>query len=429
MNNIRFEDAFPSVPPMVHARVEDTLKEVREMNMKKAKPMVAIVLAAVLALALIGAALAEILGGGVLEYLFGSKESSDELREMVRPIGITHELEGVKTTVTDALFDGRNIHIGFTFDTAQPIFLVTDAISADGMPLWMETSNIENMWVGNPVTGQTEIAARGFSGTLDPAYMGLETAEELAAYEADVAQAQTDGKVEVSLRMTLLVPKGKAITFDPYAGDNVDTWKQIDACVAEGNTPIDASEPYDVLVSSAWLGDEYYDGISAGQHPLNDVNAYVDYSNMKVLDSFQLTFTLDVDQSHSLDRTPKDSLNDGRTHIAFGEISFTPLCSTFDFTITPDGMTMEEIEATYRWFTFYAVNEGEDRTPIAFDDIYYLCDSGPEEQADGSLALHAHYRMPGIKELPAVIAIVPYNENSSAEDPLWEYAIYCQGRQ
>lgn len=279
MKDVRFEDAFPSVPPMVHARVDDALREVRDMSMNKARPVVAIVFASALALMLIGAALAEILGGGVLDYLFGAAGTSDEVREMVRPIGITRESQGVKTTVMDALFDGRNIHLGFAFDAKRPVFVVTGDITADGTPLWMETSNIENMWVGNPITGQVETTGRGFSGTLDPAYMEMETPEELAAYEVAIAQAQMDSKVAVSLRMTLLVPKGEVKTFDTYTGDSAEAWKQIDECVAAGATPIDASEPYDVLVSSAWLGDEYFDGIPAGQHPLNDANAYAEYSN------------------------------------------------------------------------------------------------------------------------------------------------------
>ncbi len=428
MKDIRFENAFSPVPPMVHARIEQSLREVREMSMKKARPMVAIILAAVLALALLGAAIAEMLGGGVLEYMFGSTDTSDDVREMVRPIGVTHESDGVKTTVVDALFDGRNIHIGLAFDAAQPIFLVTDSITADGAQLWWETSSIRDTWVGDPITGQTDTTGRGFSGTLDPAYMGLETPAEVAAYEASIAEAQTDGKVDICLHMTLLVPKGEVKPFDLCTDDSVEAWKQIDACVAAGNTPIDASEPYDVLVGSAWLGDEYYDGIPAEQYPLSDASAYAEYSNLRVLDSFELSFTLDVDKSRSLDRTPKDTLNDGRTHITFGEVSFTPICSTFDFIIAPDGMTEEQIDATYRWFTFYAVDEGKDRAPIAFDNVYYLCDSCWEDQPDGSQALHAHYRMPGIKELPDVIAIVPYNEQSSAEQPLWEYAIYIQGK-
>lgn len=183
-----------------------------------------------------------------------------------------------------------------------------------------------------------------------------------------------------------------------------------------------------MLVSSAWLGDEYFEGISAGQHPLDDASAFVEYSNMRVSDSFRLDFTLDADTSRNLDRTPKDALNDGRVHIEFGEISFTPLCSMFDFTVAPDGMTVDEIENTYRWFTFYALNEGKDRTPIVFDDIFYLCDTSWEVQPDGSQALRAHYRMPGMQELPEAIAIVPYNEQSDPEKPLWDYAIIVRGK-
>ncbi len=58
MKQIRLEDAFAPVPPMVHARVEQSLEEVRAMNMKHKKPVLAIVLAAILMLALMCAAVA-----------------------------------------------------------------------------------------------------------------------------------------------------------------------------------------------------------------------------------------------------------------------------------------------------------------------------------------------------------------------------------
>ena len=56
--------------------------------------------------------------------------------------------------------------------------------------------------------------------------------------------------------------------------------------------------------------------------------------------------------------------------------------------------------------------------------MFYEGGCGPEEQPDGSLALHVRYQMPALTELPPVIAIVPYNGDSSAEEPLWAYAIY-----
>ena len=133
---------------------------------------------------------------------------------------------------------------------------------------------------------------------------------------------------------------------------------------------------------------------------------------------------LDAGADGKTDRTPKEGANDGRTRIAFNEISFTPLCSTFDFTIAPDWMTMEEIESTFRYFAFYGIDENQNRTLLDFQDMFYEGGCGPEEQPDGSLALHVRYQMPALTELPPVIAIVPYNGDSSAEEPLWAYAIY-----
>ncbi len=145
---------------------------------------------------------------------------------------------------------------------------------------------------------------------------------------------------------------------------------------------------------------------------------------MRALDSFELAFTLGARGGAGIDRTPAYSLNDGRTHIAFNEISFSPLASTFDFTIAPDGMSMEDIERTFRFFAFYGVDEEQRRSPLGFQEMFYEGDAGPQQQPDGSSVLHVRYRMPALAEVPPVIALVPYNEDSSAEEPLWEYAIY-----
>ena len=49
MNDWHLEKAFGPVPPMVHNRVTDTLREVQTMNGRKARPLAAIIAAALLA--------------------------------------------------------------------------------------------------------------------------------------------------------------------------------------------------------------------------------------------------------------------------------------------------------------------------------------------------------------------------------------------
>ena len=424
MKNIRLQDAFSPVPPKVHAHVEDALKEVRDTSAKKARPLVAVILAAALALGLMGAALASAISGGVLDFLFKRSDPPEALRDLVRPVGVSRESDGLTTTVVDTLFDGHNISLGLMFEGETRAFAVLDSITVNGVSLWLETSNLENMWVNGPDSEGESPTAYGLSGALDAEYLDLEAPEARAAYDTAMRRMRQDGKADVSLHLTLLVPKAQLQPIEGlYTEDSRAAWQAIDACVAAGNTPIDSDEPYSVLVSSAWLGDEDYEHASAGQHPLGDAQALVDYANMRVLDSFSLSFTLSADTSRNLDCTPDDSLNDGRTHIVFNEISFTPLRSTFDFTITPDGMTMEEIERTFRWFAFYGSGEDSAPTPLAFQDVFAMGDSWPEEQPDGSLALRVHYRMPALESLPGAIHIVPYNEESSAEEPLWSYVI------
>ena len=108
MREIRLEDAFTPVPPMVHARVEQSLQEVRAMNMKHKKPMLALALALILTLALACAAVAAT-QGGVLDYLFGSRQEEPTARQqqMVQAIGQSWQAGDTFITATDALFDGR----------------------------------------------------------------------------------------------------------------------------------------------------------------------------------------------------------------------------------------------------------------------------------------------------------------------------------
>nr|HPK31972.1 hypothetical protein [Ottowia sp.] len=95
MNEIRFENAFGDVPPAVHARVAAALRDVK--TVKRAKPAAAILLAALLALALAGAAYAAV-RSGVLAFLFTGGEPTESQEAMVQAVGLERTGGGVTTT-------------------------------------------------------------------------------------------------------------------------------------------------------------------------------------------------------------------------------------------------------------------------------------------------------------------------------------------
>ena len=95
--------AFSPVPPVVHTRMTQTLEEIH--HMKKRNVSVAFALAAVLALTLVGAALAAA-QSGVMRFLLGDTAPNAAQQQMVQPVGLSHQSKDMTVTVTDAVFDG-----------------------------------------------------------------------------------------------------------------------------------------------------------------------------------------------------------------------------------------------------------------------------------------------------------------------------------
>jgi hypothetical protein len=213
----------------------------------------------------------------VLEYLFGASTEKAELYETsVQNIGIVHDGSGVKTIIKDALWDETTISVGIGFETSEPIYIVTDAISVNGTDCEAYTSSVEDQWVGTDLFGNDEnqTAIHGFSVRLP----------------ADIV---SNGSVTINLRLKLMQPQSKIHFIDVYADDTIAMWNEIDTAVANGETPVDQDEPFPVLVSSEWFGDEFNDEWGA-QYPLNAATEYAAYSNMVIIDTVDITFTLNA---------------------------------------------------------------------------------------------------------------------------------------
>ena len=212
----------------------------------------------------------------VLAYLYGpNSEQTAEQQEAVKAVNLVHTNAGVSTCVQDAVFNGETLSVGITFATEQQTYIVTDEITVNGVPLQPETSSLEDRWTcGNPLRGAVSCdTAFGFSGTLD----------------------ESASTAEVMVSLTLLTPQTRLCAIDTYGEDQKAMWRKIDASVAAGETPVDQYEPYPVLVGSAWFGEDFNTD-SPAQYPLNAAQACRDYSNMRVIDTVDLSFTVSMEK-------------------------------------------------------------------------------------------------------------------------------------
>jgi hypothetical protein len=247
---------------------------------KKVKKKISVGLVFLIAFLLIAGMAFAMAHSYVLEYLYGNNsEQTVEQQKSVQAIGLVHTNAGVQTSVKDALFDGKTLSVGLTFETKEQIYIITDAISVDGIPVELDTSSLENCWAGNnPFQSESSrFNVRGFSGNL---------AETLSSQKSTA---------EVDIKLTLLTPQSQLHAIDTFNEDQSAMWTEINASVAAGETPVDQDEPYPVLVGSAWFGDGFNID-SPVQYPLNTAEAYKQCANMSIIDEFDLTFTMEIER-------------------------------------------------------------------------------------------------------------------------------------
>lgn len=118
MNDWRLEDAFAPVPDVVQEHIDKAIMEVHNMNQKHRKPMLAVALIVVLALALGSTAVATSTQWGIFDFFsWGSNkgqalpEASDALRTDVTQQG--GKMEAATFTLRETLCDGRYAWLAF----------------------------------------------------------------------------------------------------------------------------------------------------------------------------------------------------------------------------------------------------------------------------------------------------------------------------
>ena len=235
-------------------------------------------IALVLALVLVSATgFASGLYGSVLDFLgLGQDVPTQPIGQTVHAAGSG----GVTVTACDALWQGDSFSVGLYVKSERPVLLVADSLEVNGVRFDMACSNLEDMWT------REEPFTYGFTAQLSEDYVHPSVDGASAAYDEAMRAIAENGEAMVNLHLTTLLPRQRTVQIDTYADDRAAMWAEIDACVARGDTPVDADEPHSPLVSSAFLTEalgEAFDCDSPAVRPNGDVQALEAYANMEVI--------------------------------------------------------------------------------------------------------------------------------------------------
>lgn len=396
MKQIRLEDAFTPVPSMVHARVEQSLKEVRAMNMKHKKPVFAFALAAILLLALMCAAVAAT-QRGVLSYLFGGweEEPTPEQQQMVQDIGEAERTEDFTVTATDALFDGRKLDVGLLYTVGRETYVMLEGVWFNGERVEDDTAGEMDRWL----TPQEEPIASGVS---------------------ILGDRRLSGTVEVRLRLMLLTPnKGlQKIAFDRMTEDECDA--AFYAAVQEGYTPVDSDSLGRYLPTDAYARQA---ARQAGEDEgFRYSLAWAEEANMTARE-VNLTFSVEssAGESDGSVRLYYQEKEDAPWEIVVETAELTPTSSHFVIDVYPrdGGMSWEEVRTFWlkHPYGFYAAN-GE---KLAFQSAGSHYGQGdPRQGADGQWYWRIDQEKPALLEMTDMVLLVPETVEG---EPCWEYAI------
>lgn len=213
----------------------------------------------------------------VLQYLFPKDElKRKSAEECVQNVEIVRSSNISSMLIKDALIHGDKLSVGLSASGNLPIYIVTQSIYVDGIPIEVDDSTMESQWAsGNPVTDD-EASPRILGFTVD-----LSTADENAS-----------GKRTVRVVASLLSPNKGVKQVDFQRDDISSVWHEVDEIVASGMTPVSIYEPYEILVGSEWMLKNKFDKNAGIQYPLSSVDDYLTYSNMKLIDKIDVSFDI-----------------------------------------------------------------------------------------------------------------------------------------
>lgn len=272
----RYKDAFSPVPQETIARVEDTLRSLPRREEPSALPLRrrwAVAVAAALVLTLCGGAVAaERLG--VLNYLFGKGGPTEEQQELVQDVNMTRKAEMATITVTDAVFDGRQLSMGLIFDTDQPTYAMAEGLWLNGTLVDDDNVSVRFYWI-NQNEGQKQ------------------TTSGLTA----IASEALTGQIEVRQRLMLLRPAKGVKVFSEADYDSGESMRLAALqAVEEGYTPVDADASW-FPVSLDLPSPRHHDDET--DYPYNRRSlAMAEMYNMDV-EEVWLTFTVEGNEAYT----------------------------------------------------------------------------------------------------------------------------------
>jgi hypothetical protein len=175
---IQYANALPQMPEAFYKNMTETLKELEEPMKKRYKAVTILVAALIVALMMAGVAFAamQVVHSGLLDRLF-PKGAPSEAEKMVVSDALSNERDGLKLTMNEHLYDGRNIHLDWTVESARDdtVYYLTNyqLKNADGSPLTISqwSSYESNPDLGGGTLTALNLTLDGITGA--KAYSGI----------------------------------------------------------------------------------------------------------------------------------------------------------------------------------------------------------------------------------------------------------------
>ena len=136
-HEIHYRDALPEMPEAFYQTMQDAIAEL-EAPMKRRYKVTTTLAAALLALLILAGAAFATIHSHLLNRLF-PEGATPTAEEMLIQDALSDEAEGLKLTVAEHLYDGRNLHLNWTVESERDdtIYYLTNywLQYADGTPL------------------------------------------------------------------------------------------------------------------------------------------------------------------------------------------------------------------------------------------------------------------------------------------------------
>ena len=187
-------------------------------------------------------------------------------------------------------FDGHEIGVNLSVSSDKtPVYLVLDQITLNGLLFYESSSDFADSWLG--YSNEDHSRSCSFTVPLDAGYVGPSIEDSASAFEALLRTFEQTGTLNVSFRVTVLEPLQQIEEVDrTFHGDSTTIWREIDAIVAQGDTPVESDEPYSVLTSSSALPYVRFDA-PVGSFT-GSVSVLQEYANMRPIEQRLICFSI-----------------------------------------------------------------------------------------------------------------------------------------